>query len=329
MWTGRRSRAALPRCSCSQRAFPTWCGHSAWQRSARLCQPDRRTDNDAHSASSTREAEDVTNAAVREQEDQYHDLYVKEVTFHGGPRLVLHGLTDHSAHTTQIILGAIFGPRSERLPEQYVQQAGRLTRLVLSLSNVICTAAGLRRGVAATELERRDLLVPGLESLVELCAIVTFTQAELAHVLAGHPEGAGQPRRLLPAGGPDRGGDHHRGKGGRLVGADPGAGAPGHPDRAGQPRRLLPAGGPDRGGDHHLGEGGRRPGADPGAGAPGHPEGAGQPRRLLLAGGPDRGGDHHRGEGGRRVGADPGAGAPGHPEGAGQPRRLLDRKSVV
>jgi hypothetical protein len=221
--------AALPRCSCSQRAFPTWCGHSAWQRSARLCQPDRRTDNDAHSASSTREAEDVTNAAVREQEDQYHDLYVKEVTFHGGPRLVLHGLTDHSAHTTQIILGAIFGPRSERLPEQYVQQAGRLTRLVLSLSNVICTAAGLRRGVAATELERRDLFVPGRERLVELCAIVTFTQAELAHVLAGHPEGAGQPRRLLPAGGPDRGGDHHLGEGGRRPGADPGSGAPGHP----------------------------------------------------------------------------------------------------
>ena len=45
----------------------------------------------------------------------------------------------------------------------------------------------------------------------------------------GHPDRAGQPRRLLSAGGPHRGGDQHRGEGGRRPGADPGPGPPAHP----------------------------------------------------------------------------------------------------
>lgn len=78
----------------------------------------------------------VTNAAVRAQEDPYDDLYVEKVVFHGGPRLVLQGLTDHSAHTAQVILEAIFGPHGG-LPGSYVRQAGRLAQTVLSLSNAI------------------------------------------------------------------------------------------------------------------------------------------------------------------------------------------------
>ena len=96
----------------------------------------------------------------------------------------------------------------------------------------------------------------------------------------GHPDRTGQPRRLLLAGGPDRGGDHHPGESGRRPGADPGAGAPGHPDRTGQPRRLLLAGGPDRGGDHHRGEGGRRLGAILG---PEHPDTLGAQAGLAAS----------------------------------------------
>ncbi len=129
----------------------------------------------------------VAGEMVRSQEDPYDDLYVEEVAFHGGPRLVLQGLTSHSAHTVQVLLSAIFGPYGEGLPAAYVQQAHRLTQTVLSLSDAICSAAGLRRGMAAAELRRGEPFVPGREKLAELSAVVTFTSAELAELL---PEGS-------------------------------------------------------------------------------------------------------------------------------------------
>ena len=129
----------------------------------------------------------VASEMARSQEDPYDDLYVEEVAFHGGPRLVLQGLTSHSAHTVQVLLSTIFGPYGEGLPAAYVQQAHRLTQAVLSLSDAICSAAGLRRGMAAAELRRGEPFVPGREKLAELRAIVTFTSAELAELL---PEGS-------------------------------------------------------------------------------------------------------------------------------------------
>ena len=53
----------------------------------------------------------------------------------------------------------------------------------------------------------------------EAITIEEKVAADRARILGpgapGHPGRAGQPRRLLLAGGPDRGGDHHRGEGGR------------------------------------------------------------------------------------------------------------------
>lgn len=58
----------------------------------------------------------IAGKSVRAQEDPYDDVYVEEVAFHGGPRLVLQGLTSHSAHTVRVVLNAIFGPQAATCP---------------------------------------------------------------------------------------------------------------------------------------------------------------------------------------------------------------------
>ena len=131
----------------------------------------------------------IAGEAVRAQEDPYDGVYVEEVAFRGGSRLVLQGLTNHSAHTARVLLNAIFGSAGDGLPGEYARQARLLTDAVLSLSHAACSAAGLRRGVTTTEVRRRELFVPGHARLGELRAAVMFTAADLADLL---PDGARQ-----------------------------------------------------------------------------------------------------------------------------------------
>src|SRR6266545_2885975 len=153
----------------------------------------------------------VSGDNVRSHEDPYDDVYVEEVAFHGGPRLVMQGLTSRSAHTLRILLSAIFSPVSLGLPRPYVQQARTLVQAVLTLSNAICVAAGLRSGTAAPRLRRREPFVPGREQLAELRDKVTFTSAELAELLParslqavnGWIVGAGDHQMAMDAGSDD------------------------------------------------------------------------------------------------------------------------------
>ena len=126
----------------------------------------------------------ISGEYVRSQEDPYDDVYVEEVAFHGGPRLVLQGLTSHSAHTARILLNAIFGSVGNDLPEEYVDQAGLLTSAVLTLSQAICSKAGLRRGTVAAQERRREPLVPGAAQLAKLRDAVTFTSEDLSSQLS-------------------------------------------------------------------------------------------------------------------------------------------------
>ena len=121
----------------------------------------------------------ISGDAVRREEDLYDGIYVEEVVFHGGPRLVLQGLTNHSAHTARVLLAAIFGPAGEDLPKQYVGQAGLLTGTVLAVSDAVCRRAGLQRGTTAPQVKRRELFVPGRARLDELRAAATFTSGAL------------------------------------------------------------------------------------------------------------------------------------------------------
>ena len=125
----------------------------------------------------------IAGKSVRAQEDPYDDIYVEEVAFHGGPRLVLQGLTNHSAHTVRVLLNAIFGPPGGDLPREYVRQARLLTSAVLSLSHAVCSAAGLQRGITTTQPRGCEPFVPGRARLAELREAVTFISADLAALL--------------------------------------------------------------------------------------------------------------------------------------------------
>jgi hypothetical protein len=101
----------------------------------------------------------ISGEFVRAQEDPYDDVYVEEVAFHGGPRLVLQGLTNHSAHTARVLLYAIFGSEGSDLPDGFIRQARLLTRAVLLLSDAICSKAALRRGMTARQAQGREPFV--------------------------------------------------------------------------------------------------------------------------------------------------------------------------
>jgi hypothetical protein len=129
----------------------------------------------------------ISGEDVRQQEDPYDDLYVEELIFHTGPRLVIQGLTNHSAHTLRILLNAIFRLKDNGLPPRYVDHAGLLVPSVLALSNTACRRAGLKRGMTGPEVKPRDPLVPGADRLAELRDAVTFTAQFLTSLL---PDGA-------------------------------------------------------------------------------------------------------------------------------------------
>jgi len=125
---------------------------------------------------------DVSGESVRAEEDPYEQPYVEEVAI-DEPRLVLQGLTNHSAHTIRMLLDAIFGPAGDGLPDDYTRRARLLAQAVLTLSHTVCSRAGLRRGTGTTQVQRRELLVPSRDRLAELRAAVTFTADDLASLL--------------------------------------------------------------------------------------------------------------------------------------------------
>ena len=127
----------------------------------------------------------VSGESVRSGEDQYDDVYIEEVPFHGGPRLVMQGLTSRSAHTARMLLNAIHGPAGESLPETYRREATGLTLALLDLSDVICSRAGLNRNLAPPDKRHGEVFVPGREGLDRLINAVTFTQEETRQIFSG------------------------------------------------------------------------------------------------------------------------------------------------
>jgi hypothetical protein len=121
----------------------------------------------------------ISGDEVRAQEDPYEELYVEEIAFHGGPRLVLQGLTSHSAHTARMLLQAIFGSPPGSFPERYVRESRLLAEAVLSLSHAMCCKADLRRGLAPARAQHDSPVVPGRARLAELRSSAMFTVDEL------------------------------------------------------------------------------------------------------------------------------------------------------
>lgn len=127
----------------------------------------------------------VSGPDVRSGEDPYDDVYTAEVPFHGGPHLVMQGLTSRAAHTASLLLRAILGPAGDSLPAEYREDARLLASVLLGLSRAMCLRAGLRRGIAPSAVRSTEVFVPGEMKLNDLRKAVTFDVAALAALLPG------------------------------------------------------------------------------------------------------------------------------------------------
>lgn len=125
----------------------------------------------------------IDDDAVRQQEDSYDDIYVDEVFFQGGPKLVLQGLTSRSAHTLRQLFHAVYGTYGSRLPAAFKADVYDLSHTVLTLSDKICRSASLRRGVATEEWQARHVTVPRQAVLSVLTQSVVVDKEWLRRLL--------------------------------------------------------------------------------------------------------------------------------------------------
>jgi hypothetical protein len=124
----------------------------------------------------------LATAQVTSGEDPFEECFTAEVSFHGGShRVVLGGVS--AAHAgCQLILGAVRG-LSDEANHDYKQMIIGEATVLLTLSNVMCHRAGLRRWEVPPLLPRGPLVIPPPQELRRLATSASFTQEELGHLL--------------------------------------------------------------------------------------------------------------------------------------------------
>jgi hypothetical protein len=115
-------------------------------------------------------------------EDPFNNAFVEELPFVGGSYRVLPGLMDGSAYLLRrlgeaIFLGGAFGEE-----EPFLREAGQLVLAGLRVSDRVCRASGLVRGMRPGS---GQLVIPQESQLAELRRAVTLDEAQLAEALAG------------------------------------------------------------------------------------------------------------------------------------------------
>lgn len=113
------------------------------------------------------------------QEDPYEGIYVAEVPYTGGPRLVIEGISEgEGARIASALLAAVMGAPKGTFPDKFVTRVNALAVFLLSLSNSVARTADLKRGTM-TLTAGRAVSVPSAQRLAELSQIVKFEEAEL------------------------------------------------------------------------------------------------------------------------------------------------------
>lgn len=120
----------------------------------------------------------VSGSTITSKEDPYEGIYVTEIPFFGGPRLVLQGADCDAALNLEILLHAIFADNHAALPQAFVMRVRALSDFVLEISDTICRRAGLQRG-DHPNLNTQKPIVPSAQRIEELSNIVTFHDSEL------------------------------------------------------------------------------------------------------------------------------------------------------
>lgn len=115
---------------------------------------------------------------VRMQEDPFEGIYVTEVPFFGGARLVIEGTAKGSASAASSLISAVVGAPEGNFPSGYIVRMKAATAALLDLSDRVCRQAGLERG-AVTLGADRNVTVPGAQRIAELSRYVQFRDTEL------------------------------------------------------------------------------------------------------------------------------------------------------
>ena len=128
----------------------------------------------------------VSGSSVLSQEDPYEGIYVAEVPYTGGPRLVIEGISEGAgARISAALLAALSGSVQGVFPEGYLVRVKALARCVLDLSHSLCVSVGLERG--SITLDRgRGVTVPSADGLAVLSENVRFEANRLWASLPDH-----------------------------------------------------------------------------------------------------------------------------------------------
>ena len=122
---------------------------------------------------------------IASQEDPFNASFTEAFLFHGGTYVVFPGIAEDSTFILRHLAHALF-----LLPEpfpnsQFMNEAAALLSAVLVLSNEIARRAGLGRGVEPrSSSSDGGLYVPDVQRITRLREAVSFSQSELAFLLA-------------------------------------------------------------------------------------------------------------------------------------------------
>lgn len=119
---------------------------------------------------------------VVSQEDPFEEPFTAAITFYGGTYRVIIGGASGANTGCQLVLEAAHLLRRDELRELRVAVM-RDARVLLTLSEEMCSRRGLTRWAAATRSPHSPLVVPSDEELSRLARCATFTDAQLEAAL--------------------------------------------------------------------------------------------------------------------------------------------------
>jgi len=129
-------------------------------------------------------AEPLGQGAVASHEDPCDNAFTEAFTFHGGMFIVFPGHVDDSTFILRHLSTALFLYPEPFSNSDFVSKAYALLAAVLVLSNETALRAGLGRGVMPIFRGRTgDVMIPDSRRLTRLKQAISFSRAELDHLL--------------------------------------------------------------------------------------------------------------------------------------------------
>jgi hypothetical protein len=140
--------------------------------------PDRGTAPVSPSAvRSLLKRDDIGGEAVLVQEDPYSEVLIQSISFFSGDYLVSAGAGEHTVADLENLLDALF--REPWMPDEMGKPARQLVQALLTVSDIVLTRAGLRRGTPPGGSPRTPVEVPGAKGLGTLAEATFISNDDL------------------------------------------------------------------------------------------------------------------------------------------------------